>query len=87
MMLQPDPTHPPRSARGAASPIRRAEIVTVWGGGFYDVRMVLTRAVKMRVPAVTGLTLAAGDRVLVTDADGDESTPVIIGELPAGAFQ
>lgn len=76
------PVDPPLSVRGQAAPLRAAQVTVVNADDTVDVRLLKSRAGRHQVPVVTGLTLAAGDRVIVTDLDGDPNTPVVIAALP-----
>lgn len=81
--MDPTPRNPPMSARGRPAPIVAARVTTVRTDGRVDVRLEKSRASRIRAIVPVGYTPAVGDRVAVTNLDGNPNTPIILAALGA----
>lgn len=78
-----EPVRPPQRIGGTAAAIRRARVARV-ANGLADVRFVLGRGGRTRVPVAAGVTVTRGDLVAVVSIEGNDQLPLIIAKLPAG---
>lgn len=72
---------PPTSVAGAPSSMTTGEVVTTNADGTVDVRPTNGRATKASVPVIATYAPGLGDRVVLTDLDGDPNTPVVLAVL------
>lgn len=68
-------------SRGEPTLVWEGEVVAVNANGTVDVRSRLTRAGKIHVPVLGIYTPTIGDRVLMSNLNGDAQTPVCLGPL------
>jgi hypothetical protein len=74
-----DPVGMPRHVRGEPSRIQLAYISTINADGTVDVRMLGRTATKSTLEVPRWYKPAQGDRILVTDIDGDHCRPMVLG--------